>query len=385
MFRASYMPIQGREVFLAVILMAALAAALLFHAGGGAPASFAPVPAKEVDTAINSGIDFLYGAQLDYGEFKTQACQDEEMTDCYFDSSPFSTTFIIYALKGIENDKVKPITDKALGFLRGEEEPGGIWRYWTNRNPQKAYRAPDDTSAISALPGTQNPTQLDPDLDDMSTVSYALKSNGVSFDDNTALFEKNRDDQGRFLTWIRTGPEVVNDVDCGVNANALLYLGNDPQACLYVNASVESAQYQCSTYYPDPLVFYYLVSRAEAEGASCLSASKEVLVKKVLSLQKKDGSFGNALDTAAALNVLINDGYTGKEVNGAASYLLGSQGENGSWPRYVSWTAPFPYYGSEEFTTALSMEALNKYLDLQNISASSSSADTGGLPERATP
>ena len=65
-----------------------------------------------VDNSINNAINFLYVSQLEYGEFKTYACKDKEMANCYFDSSPFVTTFVLYSIKDIQNDKVESMTNK---------------------------------------------------------------------------------------------------------------------------------------------------------------------------------------------------------------------------------------------------------------------------------
>jgi hypothetical protein len=350
------------EIAFALVIALLASGALLWERGFAARVATTPA---SLEAAIRGGVGFLAGEQLPDGEFKTQACGDEAMHDCYFDSTPFTTTFIVPALGDVRDERIGDMEEKAIAFLRSEEEPGGLWRYASSKNPQRSVTLTEEEAGLDSS-GLRNPTQFDPDLDVISTVSYVLKSRGIVFGDNAAAFGGNRDPQGRFLTWLRSGPGIANDTDCAVNANVLLYLGNDPQACLYVNASVESSAYRCSPYYPDPLMFYYLVSRAEKNGASCLSGSRNVLVQKVLSLRGKYGSFGNELQNAAALTVLLNSSYRGEAADAAASYLLNSQREDGSWPIGLAWIAPFPYFGSPELTTALSVEALNAYLLSRN-------------------
>jgi len=82
-------------------------------------------------------------------------------------------------------------------------------------------------------------------------------------------------------------------------------------------------------------------------------------------LQKKNGSFGNELDTALALNTLMNLDYYGIEVGKGINTLLQKQLSNGSWKRQVFYIDPKPnYFGSEELTTALAIEAMQKYLQI---------------------
>ena len=109
-----------------------------------------------------------------------------------------------------------------------------------------------------------------------------------------------------------------------------------------------------------------MVSRAFKNKVSCFKESKKAIIKYIFSLQKKNGSFGNDLDTALSLDILLNFNYSGKEVDLGIDYLLKRQEKNGAWRKAVLFLGPFPYryYGSEELTTALSIEALKNYLKI---------------------
>ena len=124
---------------------------------------------QELNHSINLGIDFLYNAQLKDGEFSTYSCSEKEMINCYYDSSPFVTTFVLYSINEINNSKTIEIKEKALNFLLNEQE-NGLWSYWTKKNENKLYY----------------------DLDDTSCSSFILKQNNIIFQDNIPLIKNNK-------------------------------------------------------------------------------------------------------------------------------------------------------------------------------------------------
>jgi hypothetical protein len=314
---------------------------------------------EKIEDSINRAIDFLYKNQLPWGEFKTYASWNPWFFKSVFDSSPFVTTFVLYCLKDIKEERVKKMTKKALDFLLSEQEKGGIWRFWTKRNNKK----------------------LPADLDDISTISFILKINGVSFDDNLQLVSNNKNKDGLFLTWLMDEKYknnifwriVKENVDWVVNANVLLYLGkNDLTVCSYINQVIKMDKFS-SIYYPSKLAFYYMVSRAFKHGIASLGENKDKIVQLILDCQKKSGIFGNSLELALSLNALFNFNYYGKEIDSGINYLLERQSVNGSWKKAVFFLGPpfwflatpprYRYYGSEELTTAFCIEALKNYLN----------------------
>jgi len=308
-----------------------------------------------IKSSIDKALNFIYKNQLDYGEFKTFACSDILMQNCYFDSSPFVTTFILYSIKDLKDKKVESMTKEAANFLLEEQEPGGIWRFWTSKNWQT----------------------IPPDLDDISTISFILEYNNISFDDNLQLILDNKNSDKLFFTWVsdmKNKEDVCcfmnqtfkNDVDCVVNSNVLLYLGqNDQHVCSYINNAIKFND-ACSIYYLNKLALYYMVSRAYKNNITCFEEVKNIIIQSTLSYQKKDGSFGNDLDTALALNILLNFDYYGKETDSGIHNLLKKQLANGSWRKFYFFIEPARqlYFGSEELTTALVIEAMMKYLEI---------------------
>jgi len=296
---------------------------------------------SSVNDAISRAILFLDDDQMDYGEFKSYVCSDALMRKCNFDSSPFVTTLILYSIRNVKDEEVAGMVNKAVDFLLSEQE-GGVWRYWTSRNNK----------------------HIAPDLDDTSTASFILQLNNVTFEDNRQIIQNNKNEDGLFYTWIQ---DEQNDIDCIVNTNVLLYLGqNDPVVCSYLNRAM-LANILCSHYYTSRLSQIYMYSRAYENNITCLGEHKGKIIEEVLRFQRNDGTFGDDLHTALALNALQNYGYAGKEVHTGITLLLSKQNKDGSWDSSIFYKGPKDctdnclYWQSPALTTALAVESLKKY------------------------
>jgi hypothetical protein len=221
-----------------------------------------------------------------------------------------------------------------------------------------------------------------PDLDDTACIAYALKRYysplGYSFlfGSNLKTFLSQKNDRGLFYTFIANLPR--NPIDSGVNANVLLYLGECEETKPigdYLNDLVLSDREPGSDRWYSENILHYLISRAYFQGASSLNKSQNAVVLKTLTRQQKDGSFGNDLDTALAVCTLLNYQYSNRFVLERAIHkMLERQGENGAWSRIPLWSATpeivwggeasdwsMGFWGSEELTTAFSIEALARY------------------------
>jgi hypothetical protein len=158
---------------------------------------------------------------------------------------------------------------------------------------------------------------------------------------------------------------LLDNVDCVVNANVLLYLGERAETertvDYIIRAVVEGQDATCSRLYLDRLAFYHAVSRAYASGASSLARTRELIVEQVVATRAENGSWGNELLTALAGCTLLNFGLHEPSLTRGVEYLLETQREDGSWRRIAMFPGPEPYYGSEELTTALCVELLARY------------------------
>ncbi len=313
--------------------------------------------------------------QLPHGEFPTLLGANRTMANPVFDSSPFITSFVVYALSQIERSLVDDVVSKAAAFLVSEMEWGGVWRYWSSRQFKH--------------------TRLPPDLDDTACISFALESAGDHPLNNAWAFRANRDAAGRFKTWLfptwanwrepwfpiaravgfcqarlrsRRVPAPQDedprfrvmhidrdDVDPVVNANVLLYLGERPEtlaAVEFVIASMLDESAARSSYYEDPLALCYAVARAFRHSSPRLGVVRERVVSRV-----REGAAAvnrlNPLQAALAVSAL----QAFDQESALAAELLASirdtQRDDGGWDAY-------PFYnvwGSEALTTALCLEA----------------------------
>jgi hypothetical protein len=292
--------------------------------------------------SVRRGLRFLHDNQLPYGEFRTYASPSIDMRVTLFDSSIFVTTLVLYSIARINHPRATMMTKKALSFLTKEMRGPGLFQYYSSKNTRS----------------------IDFDVDDTACASVALQRSHpfIMRGYNIRHFIENRNEANLFYTWV--GDAVVaNDVDSIVNANVVFYLGDRDEtksACRYLIDTIQSGhESESYHHYLDDMTLYYAVSRAYAHGTSSLSGAREAIIEKVLQSSRDDGSFGNELATACAVCSLANVEYDGvARLRDAARYLERQQRADGSWRRVAMFHGSGVYYGSEELTTALCLEAL---------------------------
>ena len=300
--------------------------------------------------AISRALAFLARRQLQTGEFRTWVCFDPQMrARCYPYGSPFLSAFVVQALSSVADPGVKPMTDKTLQFLLREQQGAGIWAISTRDNTMGRLVPP-----------------LPPDLDCTAVASQALVQLGWPAPANRRLLLDNRNEAGVFRTFLAAEEPLAGDI-CGVvNANVLYYLGESAEtqgACDFLNEIVrQHRESRCSAWYNnDPLPFYYTLSRAACHGAPSLSRSRDLVLSRLATRQQSDGSFGSDLATALAACTLLNLGGAEASLTRAIEFLVRRQARDGSWPRYPFFGGRGTFFGSEEFTTAICLEALARY------------------------
>jgi Prenyltransferase and squalene oxidase repeat len=301
----------------------------------------------KIDLSIIKAIDFLYRSQLPYGEFKIYASPNKDLEGCSFESSPSVAAFVLYSTQFVDHPKVAEMKRKALNFLVEEMEAPGVWRFWSSRSQ----------------------VRIDPDLDDTCYISFVLREHHphILFGSNIQIILDNRNEQGLFYTWIRDR-RAKNDVDSVLNANVLFYLGEREEtqaACDYLNHIILTNQEEGSyLYYVGHCSLYYAMSRAFYNGVFSLGKSRDAIIDKITSRQQPDGSFGDDLNTAYAVCTLLNFRHCDNILlHRAVHRLLGQQMESGAWSKVAAAIGPPPWvwWGSEELTTAVSIEALARY------------------------
>lgn len=291
--------------------------------------------------SLARAVGFLASRQLPHGEIRVDRSDDAALRDPVFESSPYGTTYVLYALSFAEDPRIPEIAARAKRFLSSEMEPPGVWRYYSSLNR-----------------GT-----LPPDLDDTACAAVALRRDHdeIRLGLHLRLILANRDADGRFRTFLTDGG---NNVDAVVNANVLFYLGDREEtraACRYLLGVVSGGhERDASRYGVDDLSFYYVLSRAYFAGANDLGACRGPVLERIAARRREDGSFGDELATALAIASLHNfAGGEPEELAAAVRFLLSRQRRDGSWPRatfYVDFDRGL--YGSEELTTAFAVEAI---------------------------
>lgn len=311
---------------------------------------------KEVVESIRKGIGFLENRQLPSGEFATMRWEKPRVDAASYMKSVFVTSFILHSLRSVKNfTQVDEIGQRAIGFLLGEMESNGIWRFF-GKNSYIHF-----------------------DVDVICSILASLKEWKIEMDYHSQAPQllKYRDDQGLFYTWIldRDPPfeKEDNNIDWVVNANVLFFYSLVdwplPEVEQYLIHIVETGAFQQrSPYYDSPFAFIYCLTRAYADGCnSRLDSAVTKIRDYLLHVKAENKSYGDPLENALAAVGLLNCGCKTIESTQAIRYLLSIQEEDGGWPIGVFHTGG-PYteyhiaYGSKELTTAIALEAISKYL-----------------------
>ncbi|HEX8164277.1 MAG TPA: UbiA family prenyltransferase [Beijerinckiaceae bacterium] len=309
------------------------------------------------------------------------------MEDAVPDSGPFVTSFVIYALCHVDLPGVDSMKEAGLAFLESEKEFGGVWRYY-GRTQYKHTRIP-------------------PDLDDTACASFVLQAHKRRLY-NRWIFRANRDDQGRFLTWIAPKPDApilsplrvvalladlqaswavrnvrrpavatdprllltdrdavdLSDADPAVAANAILYVGESSDtlpAIAWLIEKIGGRDPSFSLYYKDPLTLCYMAARACRHSAPTLVDARSSILQTIGERASLDGTFGSELSTALAACTLLTLDPSSPLLEPAIAALLASQRPDGSWPASAFYSGPTEYWGSPELTTAFCLEAVARW------------------------
>lgn len=329
--------------------------------GGDSPAaSEAPGRDASIRRAIDRATGFLLAAQRPDGGFRCLRCRDPELAAGEPFGCHFTTALALGALGLTGDPRVDSARAGAADRLLAAME-GGTWRF-SDRDDRHRYPPDlDDTALISHVLAAYLAGRRDATAEVRAALAAVIAA-------NRALIADHRDERGLFLTWFR-GHGGGDEVDSVVNANVVLYLGDGEAtaaACRWLLEVVDAgAEERSSWYYLDSLALHLALARAIAAGARALAPAAEAVAARVRSRRRPDGSFGSPLATALAVSTLVLLGRSGSgAVESAAAWLAVSQRPDGSWPREAFTAGPPPpaprsfWFGSEEETTALCLEAL---------------------------
>ena len=313
-----------------------------------------PISYDDINEAIKSGIDCLALNQREDGSFPNFVSTSKDLDHARENQSIFPTCLILASLSSLAHSKdAEKIKNKAAKFLLSQKSDFWSWNYWKrNSSDSKSTPYPDDLDdtccAVSALIGHNSKF--------VSTKAIAKIVNLLAYCE--------AQEGGPYYTWL-TPPEADKgwkDIDLAVNSNIAYFLSLQEVALPSLNAMVEKAiasgKYN-SPYYHSPYAVIYFISRWYK------GKQRDKIISYLLKKRLKNNSWGNPLETALAVSVLINLGCRKEDVEETLSSILKNR-TNGAWK-----ACPFVvdkiqgkqryYSGSAELTTAFCLEALNKY------------------------
>ncbi|MDE0454549.1 MAG: hypothetical protein OXJ63_04475 [Gammaproteobacteria bacterium] len=275
----------------------------------------------------------------------------------HFERPAFVSAFCALALESCGEKTARAICTRTRQYVADTMEYPGLWRYYRH---------------------------LPRDLDSSALCSLVIGDHPwILLGRNVSRMLANRDEQGRFLTWLLEDgePDVVSrfriEADPVVNANVIAYLGDHPEtadaqawlADLIREDRVEGS----SKWYPDAVAIYYATTRAMIRARPAFDELRPVLAERILGLRDEEEGFGNVLQTAQAVSALYNIGcLQNANVKRLAERLIGSQHEDGSWPELLAFGDQTLRWGtvgqighaSESVTTAFCIEALERIVEI---------------------
>lgn len=337
------------------------------------------IRAEDLESAIQRGIEFLKKNQLPSGEFKTLVASDPDIhLAAKHDPSIFSTANVATCLLEVSDHTARPIIEKAADFLESEMLEGGLWRFWTKIHP----------GSIG----------MPPDVDDTACVSDFLRRIGRRFPENRRMLLANRASNGLFRTWItprlrqiffsqgirflasamsnrtarkvyfQSGPQppLRDGVDCVVNCNVLLFLGDSAFTevasqwvlrILQVGVSPDSDRW-----YQSNAALIYSAARSVEREIKSLRPAADLLEEKICQIDPRSVSILEAGLLASSL-AIVNP--ASEMLQAFSRHIYEHQQSDGGWAaRVFYYDSPLRAlcWGSRELTTGFCTEALARIL-----------------------
>ncbi len=275
----------------------------------------------------------------------------------HFERPPFVSALCVLALESSDEARARAMCAATRAYLVDTIEYPGLWRYYRHL-PQDL----DSTSLCSLVIGTHP---------------------WILLGRNVPRILANRDEEGRFMTWMleEDEPDVVAtfriEADPVVNANVIAHLGDHAEtqaAQRWLEALIAEGNLEGSSkWYPDTVTIYYATTRAMIRARPALDRLRPILADRILGLRDDKGEFGDVLQAAQAVSALYNVGSLGRiDAKRQVERFMGSQREDGSWPELLAfgdqslkWGAFGQIgHGSEAVTSAFCIEALERLVGI---------------------
>ena len=205
--------------------------------------------AQACRSSIRRGLDFLESAIDEHGAWHCIRFNvANPNVPRHFERPPFVSAYCVLALEFSREKRARAICAATRTYLAKTIEYPGLWRYYRH---------------------------LPLDLDSTTLCSLVIETHPWTLlGRNVPQILGNRDEEGRFMTWVlgEDEPDVVSrfriEADPVVNANVIAYLGDRPetrQALKWLEALVtEDRLEDSSKWYPDVIAICYAIARAVA-------------------------------------------------------------------------------------------------------------------------
>lgn len=289
----------------------------------------------ELGGAIRRAVDGLWGAQGAGGEFPTYWSKSVDMSDPTYVESPFISGMIFLALSGLRDSRAAALRRRVVAYLLTRRRADGFFAFLNEG--------------------------IDCDLDDICLLNWVVQTVDRRDSHYRALAEKvsrlpRR--EGLYETWVRGGGDRANDIDPCVSVNVLRFLARNGVECGETLAALRRAlrggEYTRGTlYYESGYALPYLAfTLAPDLRGALLGAGRPPWLGRAGGL--------SVIDKALRLFILSSCREERAECDGLAGELLGSELEGGGWPGWAAFRA-FNFWGSPQLTTALVVQALDRY------------------------
>ena len=309
---------------------------------------------QRVHHAIDEGLSFLDSFVDKGGLWSSYGARTAEPDRGRHEGCVFIAAAGILILQEMDSPRARNIVARTRHHLCERMFHPGVWNFWP----------------ISPL-----------DADDTALASLAVGMHPLLFSGhNIRWLLKYRDERGLFLTWL-SDQVTGNDVCPVVNANVVAYLGDTAEtrpAQEWLTALVESGDAaRLMQYYQHEVELYAAVVRAGEYGKPAFAGLCNQLGPVFERLRMADGTYGDSLRTAMALDALatLDALPTGDEVERTIRFILSAQQADGGWPESPAFWGPPPpqpaniVWSSRGYDTVICIGALHRVLTRLRIPA----------------
>jgi hypothetical protein len=270
---------------------------------------------------------------------------------------------------------------KMLAYIQGQRRKTGLWNHFEDHTTifKVCPHDIDSTSFASAILRQANQASTTAD----ATIKQHINQHGLFYTFFALRFKKNTS----FTYWWVSLREIVHpiksyffwrngelartDIDAVVNANVLFYMGPCAESKAPLRWIIEclknGEENTMDKWYKNPVVIYYFITRIIKQGFPEIREVQPQIILAIMALQQHDGSIQHkALETALAINILLDFQEPIERIQPLVHYLLQTQTPDGNWPRRVVYTGGHKRimgWGSDSLTTAFALEALTRFTD----------------------